>query len=419
MDIKSKILKQVSDYYLKSRDFNGTSVSNIKLQVQNYLPAIEELVREGLISLNFGDRHPNPHILAFEPEPTETQLEKIKKVGLKYVCFYPTKKHLIKIVDKSKYLGKPFALMLALGEPQLSYKAFDLSVLEFYRNDPRYHYVTDDIQGSISIKSDFFKKGKVYKRDKIFVQTFGFAYNKSLTKRAVAVYIRYLYNLSPEHQQLWYNKMLRGKYLLHPDYYRSTMGNFPEKESIFTAFLEELHQINKMSVRMGKPNLFREDYSSKTKPKEFSFLIRPTLKEFNNFIHLLDKLLSENINKSFFKGELPLEFEEIMSDGRIKVTPKGTITLLKEWLERVSFPDPRPRDKMFKTLRKIRKLRQPQAHDVNDDIFDQKYFKQQRKLVIEAYDAIRTLRLIFANHPRVKDYDGVPEWLYKGEIWNF
>lgn len=418
-DNKNKLLKQITDYYLESADFNGTPMDNIKSSTQNYISTITELVKEELISLNFGDRHPNPHILAFEPELVEVQLRKTKKVGLEQACLYPTKKHLIKVVDKSKYLNNPFTLMMALGEPQLSYKVFDLSVLEFYRNDPRYHYDTDDIQGSLSVKSDFFEKGKIYKRDEVFIQTFGFAYNKQLTKRAVAVYIRYLSDLSPEHQQLWYNKMLRGKYLLHPDYHRSTMGNFPEKESIFTAFVEELHQINEMSVRMGKPKLFKEDYNNKTKPRRLSFLIRPTLKEFNDFAHLLDKLLSENIDKNFFEGDIPLKFEETMPDGKIKITSKGTITLLEQWLKRVNFPDPEPKDKMLKVFRKIRKLRQPSAHDVHKDIFDQKYLKQQRELTTEAYGAIRTLRLIFANHPRAKSYDGVPDWLYKGEIWTF
>ena len=38
--------------------------------------------------------------------------------------------------------------------------------------------------------------------------------------------------------------------------------------------------------------------------------------------------------------------------------------------------------------------------------------------MIEAYGSIRTLRLMLANHPKTKGYE-VPDWLYKGEIWNF
>jgi len=39
--------------------------------------------------------------------------------------------------------------------------------------------------------------------------------------------------------------------------------------------------------------------------------------------------------------------------------------------------------------------------------------------VIRAYAAIRTLRLIFANHPALKGYDKVPEGLFKGEICTY
>ena len=46
-------------------------------------------------------------------------------------------------------------------------------------------------------------------------------------------------------------------------------------------------------------------------------------------------------------------------------------------------------------------------------------FKQQRGIVIDAYDAVRTLRLILANHPKVKENPPeISEQLYKGEIWD-
>jgi len=44
---------------------------------------------------------------------------------------------------------------LALGEAQLSYRSFDLSVLEFYRNDPRHRYENDDINGRIYSNPSF------------------------------------------------------------------------------------------------------------------------------------------------------------------------------------------------------------------------------------------------------------------------
>jgi hypothetical protein len=169
---------------------------------------------------------------------------------------------------------------------------------------------------------------------------------------------------------------------------------------------------------MDRPILFHESYRE-NRPRDFGFLIRPTLKEFNSFVHLLDKVISENINKDFFQTDIPYQTETRRVDGKITVQEKGTIALLKEWLDKEVFlQDPKPAEKMILTFQKIRRMRMKPAHKVDEDKFEQEYFKKQRELMIEAYSAIRTLRLIFANHPKTKSYK-VPEWLFKGEIWTF
>ena len=69
--------------------------------------------------------------------------------------------------------------------------------------------------------------------DQVFLQTFGFCYDANLN-RAVAVFVHYLSDLTPEHQQIWKAKELTGEYTLHPDYYRnSILGQWDEKISIF------------------------------------------------------------------------------------------------------------------------------------------------------------------------------------------
>jgi hypothetical protein len=73
---------------------------------------------------------------------------------------------------------------------------------------------------------------------------------------------------------------------------------------------------------------------------------------------------------------------------------------------------------MFATFKKIRKLRQKPAHSVEEDKFDQTYVKSQRDLIIKAYNVMRTLRLILANHPNVRGYR-VPDWLQTGKIWTY
>ena len=411
---KEKILEKITKQYLGSRDFNGLPLSDFNSEKENIIT----LVREGKVEINFGDKHPNPHIKALELDEKETQILKIESMGFEYACAYPTKEHLKKVVRVDKFKDRPFTLRIALGEPQLNYAVFDLSVLESYRNDPRYIYSIDDIQGWISVSDEYYQSSQMKTSDEIVLQSFGFCYEKGTMNRAVAVFYRYLADLTPEHQQIWNSKILTGEYFLHPDYARSSAGNFYEKESIFVAFIEELHTINEFSRLMARPILFRESYRE-NRPREFGFLIRPTLREFNSFVHLLDKMISENVNKDFFQNEVSYKTETVRSDSKVIVQEKGTIALLKEWLDiKVKITDTKPKDKMIRTFMKIRRMRMNPAHRVDDDRFDQEYLKEQRQLVIEAYSAIRTLRLILANHPKTKTYH-VPEWLFKGEIWAF
>ena len=67
----------------------------------------------------------------------------------------------------------------------------------------------------------------------------------------------------------------------------------------------------------------------------------------------------------------------------------------------------------------MRKLRQKPAHKVSADLFNQDIFKKQREIIIDAYSAVRTLRLILANHPKVRlNPPKINERLFKGEIWD-
>ena len=423
MSKKDDILAKITEFYLRSRDFNGLPVENIledpTLESDELKNIIVSLIRKNKISLNFGDTHPNPHIKAFKEEPKEKQIEKLQRSNLESVCAYPSTSHLKEAVDPSKYQDRPFTLRLVLGEPQLSFQAFALTVLEFYRNDPRYYYTNSDISGTISARDQSFKSGEKPSPDEVLLQSFGFCYDSKLN-RAVAVFLRYLSDLSPEHQQIWNAKILKGDYKLHPDYFRpSVLGEWPEGVSIFDAFTQELHHINEISKLMHRPPLFKNELTEDKKPRGFCFLIRPTLKEYNDFVHLLDKATSENINRKFFLNDLPFTYEEVRNNGKVVVHQKGTIQILDEWL-RLKFQtkDQKPIEEMFATFKKVRKLRQRPAHTINDDVFDQKYFKQQRELIKKAYGAIRLLRLIFANHPNAKEYK-IPDYLQSGKIWTY
>ncbi len=73
---------------------------------------------------------------------------------------------------------------------------------------------------------------------------------------------------------------------------------------------------------------------------------------------------------------------------------------------------------MIATFKKIRKVRQTPAHSIHENVFDQKYFKEQRQLIIDAHGAVKTLRMMFGNHPKVKQKEiEIPDYLSEGKIW--
>jgi hypothetical protein len=418
---KETLVAEITDFYLKSREFNGLPLREVRMKEDRLKAVLRELIDDGKVSLVFGDVHPNPHVKAFEAEPTEKQLEKMERFTLADACAYPTPAHLARVIDRNQHRDAPFTLELYLGEPQLKPYFFDLAVLETYRNDPRYYYRVDDIGGRISVRYEHAvpEAGTMRETDQVFLQRFGFGYDEEMN-RAVAVFLWDLHVLSPEHQRLWHARMLAGTWKLHPDYYRTQiLGQWGEGVSILSAFIEELHQINEMARLMGRPSLFREEYREEKRPKTFTFLIRPALKEFNDFVHLLDKMISENINLDFFRGDVSPEEDVERPDGRIVPERKGSLRVLEEWVTRQFKPhDPTPMTEMFATFKKIRKLRQKPAHSVEEDKFDQTYVKSQRDLIMKAYNAMRTLRLILANHPNVRGHS-VPDWLQTGKIWTY
>jgi hypothetical protein len=419
--MKDILLSAITTYYLHSGEFNGMSVAGLigehGMEWGQFQGMLASLIEEDLIGIVYPQDDPNSHILRVGFAPKENQIARLAAVDESHhTCIYPRPKHLNAVVDTAQYAGEPYKLYLALGEPQLAYRSFDLSVLEYYRNDPRYIYQNNDIDGYISIIDN---PGRMAKHDQVLLESFGFSYDQDFN-RAVAVFLRYLVRLSPEHQRIWQVKELAGDYALHSDYYdQSVFGNWGKGISVFTAFLAELHLINQMAAAMGRGRLFREDFGGEgNRSPKFTFLVRPTLEEFNDFVHLLDKLLSDNIDKAFFKGEVPDEEEHERKDGKIEVRQRGTLQILDDWVrKKYRLLDWKPWDDTIAALRKVRRLRQKPAHAVNENVFDQKYFKEQRELIIEAQNAVNIIRQLLAKHPMVKKaVIEIPDWL-NGTIW--
>jgi hypothetical protein len=422
-EVRDELVNSVIRKYLNSKDFNGYPFGGVgsdsTLSSADPRDFLRPLIEAERIVVRYGNWHGNPFIRHLPDEPVEVQLKMLDASRLDLIVLYPTAKELKRFVKPSRYKDRPFSLMLALGAAQLEFRCFDLSVLEIYRNDPRYYYRAGDMSGMISVSDKYYQSKAMAESDQVLLQTFGFAYDSAMN-RAVAVFLSYLHDLSPQHQQIWNARLLKGDFKLHPDYYISSVRGFPaDKIPILDAFILELHHINKMASLMGKPALFLDTFEGENKPKDFTFLIRPTAREFNDFVLLLDHALSDNLNKRFFEGDIRLEEEVKRKDAKVEVRAKGTVRLLDEWLRLKSrTAHPRPVEEMLQTLRDVRKLRQTPAHRITDDEFDQKFFKQQRDLIVRAYKAVRLIRLLFARHPKVAGYS-VEGGLFKGNIRDF
>lgn len=406
---QAAIARQACDAYLGSRDFNGLPLRAFAPDAM-FVDDVLLLIRARAIDLVRGDRHENPHIKAFPADAVDEQLRKIDQGGLGHGCLYPTPDLLSKRVNPNDYVGRPYTLELALGACQLDFRPFDMVSLEFYRNDPRYRYDVDDIQGRIIYDEKYLGTGL----DPLLL-SFGFCHSQPDLRRAVAALLRYLNKLEPDQQVHWRRHQLPGEFRLHPGFENAINGNWTLGLSIFDAFLEEKNQINIISGLIGRPPLFRTAKPEK-RPVGFGFLIRPTQREFRAFTLQLDQFLGDDINADFFT-ELDKVVRGTSDNGQPMVQPKGTISLLKEWLDKaVSLHDPSVSVEIISNLRRIRQLRQKPAHKHEEDLFDDRFLAEQRDLIIAAYATVRNLRLIFQLHPAAKAH-AVPSWLLTEHIW--
>jgi hypothetical protein len=262
-EVKS-LLEELTAFYLNSGDFNGIPAlqlaDRLKEQWECVKPIAAALIEKELIGILDTNSDANPAIIRVGFEPKGVQIKKLDNSNLRHVYIYPRTAHLKSVVNPSDYIGRPYVLELALGHPQLSFRSFDLSVLEFYRNDPRYSYENRDIDGYIAVRDEFYRSADMAEKDQVLLQSFGFSFDQN-GNRAVAVFLRYLADLSPEHQQIWKAKELSEPHELHPDYFRySILGDWGERFPIFVAFAVEMHLLNRMARAMGRPNLFRQDF---------------------------------------------------------------------------------------------------------------------------------------------------------------
>lgn len=437
METNQKILNETFDFFVKSRDFNGiplTTLSELtEIEYKSLIDLIKMEIENGNISVQSSI---NPRIISLGHFDTDTQLKIMddaknnvtKKIdslphisfNSHSICIYPSQKLLKSRRDVSEFNGSPFTKQLALGEPQLKPYYFEIEVLERYFGDPRFSFVFKDYSGQISYTEDENYIPNVSETDQIFIQTFGLGVNEN-KERVAVVYLRYLKDLTPEHQTFWQSKEVKGNCQMLSEYYTNTIeGNFTNSYSVFSGFLGEQKALNDLSVKIFGIPLFNKTFEKENRPKEFTFFFIPTLKNYHDFVLLLDKMISDNLNKDFFKQQDIVLFEtKEIENGVVERREKGTLRLLEEWLSEIyKLNQNNSLSDLFKTFKAIRKERQSPAHKINDNIYDKKLIEKQKELIKESYFTMRTLRQIFQRHPFAKNVK-IDKWLDEGHIKTF
>jgi hypothetical protein len=403
--MKDELLRHITDFYRDSRDFNGLYFKGSNAEERD---AAMELVRDGLVQVVESEvDYLNPHIRPWPSRRSiDEQIESIRNLdGEKYGgCLYPTPLALKKPGTRRAHRGQPFRQALAKGRGTLELAYFSFDVLEQYRNDPRFAFQFHDFGADVSISDDAYLDDAEPEHDKTGMEHIGFAYDlsqydpndasSSITRRVCAFYGD-LARLTPTHQQRWRTYQIEdeGPLSPHPVWWGSQMGHWPDGVGPFERFFFELEALNTLYEQAHGTSLFR----TTERPREFGWLLRPSQREWDSFIQLLDKLLSENLrHEALDSGQAPRHNGAGQN--------LGTLNRLEAFLvERRIKPD--AVRKVLAPLREVRSARQRPAHALRTDVTDRTFVHKQVELLNRVNNSLELLRRFWQTHPANRDWE--------------
>lgn len=411
---KKKILNAIINYYLDSDDCNGielrTLAKRLKIDYEKTILIVSNLIDKDLIFLQCGV---NPFIVT-DPNISKTKqlltlkgATKSKEIKLNnddsfislvtessgiIICLYPRE-----IVIESYFQEKeisPYTKLIKLGKSQLQQYFFTTAVLQKYKIDPRYNFYFEDFSGVINSKQESDLSDEEIIQD----FRFGLAVNKR-GQREIAVSLRDLCKLSFSEQIYWLSKTSKEKSEIVPEYANAIFnGGFYSSISIYRALIEEINYIYDLSLNIYGINLFNRKFKINEEMKDCQFLFIPTDDTYDSFLLLLEKMIPGNINQKFFEGKVELTNKKEMNNGNFQIEYKGTIVLLKEWLENEFCASD-----ITLAIKKLRKERQGPAHEIKSNSYDYSLFNKQKHLMIALYDSlkkiIKLLRDLISNYP--------------------
>lgn len=394
------LLKEVIAQYRTSSDFNGLYFGPDRTIEERAEAAT--LLRDGLIEVVSEKDYPNPHI---RPWPTRRDVDEqvIDVVDMTQeswgVCLYPTAAALKKNPTRRKYPDEPYRQAMALGRSTLELHYFDTSVLEQYRNDPRFSFQYWDFGINTVISDEAYLDDEELEGDKIVMSHIGFAYdlsrydahdpNSPIIRRVCAFYGD-LAKLSPEHQQRWktYEAVPQDGLKPHPAWMDTQMGRWADGTGPFGRFIYELESLNELQeTAFGAPGLFR----STEKPREFGWILRSSQSEWDQFIHQLDKLLSDNLSSKALDNLGAAKHNDAGEN-------IGTLNRLEAVLVSKG-NNPQVAKDVLAPLREVRAARQKPAHALRTNITDKTFVHKQVDLMSRVNESLIALRTFWQSHP--------------------
>ena len=403
------IERQVVTHYLTSGDYNGLPISRLADDLGADMKSLQEvvvpLVRAGRISLPWLYQT-NPHVKLFH-SPVEEQLLWFDKRQSRPICLYPTAVSVAEAVDLTIYDDTPFTKLMVLAYPKGRPVSFRIDVLDSYQDDPRHEFRFSGFSGWIQTHDRF--RDQLEESDRTNVR-FGSGYDDQ-GDRVVVVPLYRLDRLPGKQQRIWKESLVKGQVKVPEDYVTATLDGQPvEANSVYDAIVFEQVEINKLFELLERLPLFRETYEEQ-RPAQFSFFVKPTQGNYDEFVHLLDKLLPDNMNIKALGGAI-LRLERVeVGKGKVESRPTGSITMLEKWLS-LRYPTAPSEERLaiIKPLREVRSLRQKPAHKIVEDKYDRQFYTRQDELVWKLYEALRNLRCLLATDPSASNYEP-PCWV--------
>lgn len=401
---KSELLSQVKEYYLMSRDFNGLPICKI---TDYNIEDIVSLINDNLIEILSENDVINPHIKGFNLKLSkEHKIENIKDTK-KLSCLYPTPKAL---KDAEIDNVAPYTAKLRSGEAQFQIVYFNIEILERYINNPKYLIIDYGYRGEICLKDEYWSEDQ----ESEYVKNYGMAYKKGESiDRAVAVFLGDLAKLPQRRQLLWksFEANNQNNYDVAEGFIKNLIyGGWVTTYWIFDAVLEEMKVINDLCSAIGIPGLFNHIYGTfyDEKPDGYSNILLPTLKNYYEFVLVIEKLIVHNISvKTFTKNASMVQAIDRKTDEGFD---KGSLAMFEEWIYINVKAEFNINDKIIKPLKNIRKIRQIPAHELYDNVYDISIYEKQKKLMENIYIALKAIRHLFMGHPLAKIVE-IPKYL--------